>query len=115
MRPPKQAGASCVHRVIVDIFDRLSRNDDDIPSRPNCICSQPHNLTKLSFDAISYDCIANTCAHSKSKAAVGQIVLKKAQYKMPVAERFPLLANLLKSLICPNPEFLFHVKLLLMK
>ena len=98
--------------MIIGIFDRLSSDNDDIPTRLNHRALQSQAFTKLSFDSIAYNCIAKTCTNDESEAAIRAIVGQEAQYNNSVTERFALSANLLESLVLPNSEFLLHIILI---
>ena len=109
MRPPQKAGASGIDLMIVCTANGTSRDEDDIPSRFDCIQSQSHSFAQAALDAIALNRIADAGTHRECEAAIRQVILQYADHQLSVAGRRAKPSNFLDTLILPNAISLLHL------
>jgi hypothetical protein len=109
-RPPKQAGAGCVHLLIASFADQTAGNEHDIPPRLDLRHAKTNDFAQLAFDAVAFDSAANARTDRKSKTTVRQFVGKSAQNDRIATVRASLGANLLEALVSAHSIALFHMQ-----
>ena len=109
-RPPKQAGAGCVHLLIACFADQTTGNEHNIPTRLDLRHAQANDFAQLALDTVALDSAADARTDRKPKTTVRQFVGKSAQNNCIATERAPLRANLLEALVSVHSIALFHMQ-----
>ena len=74
MRPPQKAGASGINLMKICTANGTSCDEDDIPSRFDCIQSQSDSFAQTAFDAIAFNSIADPVAYRECETAIRQVI-----------------------------------------
>jgi hypothetical protein len=70
MRPPKQAGASSIHLMVVRFTNWGPGDKNNIPTRLKLFHPQANGFAQTPLDPIPNDCAANPATYRKAKTAI---------------------------------------------